>query len=164
MLNYCPKQKSFEIIADILSFSALQLDVDNKHIIEYLKHRQHIARHQEQIRCYLGLAAFDAKASTELCQFLFEEAQRIEQMTLLLSEAQQFLRTQKIIQPSEDTLQRLIVSQREKTRQFIFSKVTTLMDETTKTKLDDLLRTDESRFSKLQQLKRPPATPSAQQK
>ncbi len=43
-------------------------------------------------------------------------------MTLLLSESQQFLRTRKIIQPSEGTLQRIIVSQREKARKLIFEK------------------------------------------
>jgi len=42
LLNYFPKQKLFEIIEDILAFSALQLAIDNKHIRAYLKHQQHI--------------------------------------------------------------------------------------------------------------------------
>ncbi len=36
------------------------------------------------------------------------------------------------------------------------------MDEDVRSKLDELLLTDENRFSKLQQLKRPPSVPSAQ--
>lgn len=162
LLNYFPKQKPFEILNDILSFGALQLDIDPNHISEYLKHRQHISRHQDQIRRYLSLMIFDANASAKLCQFLFEEAQRIDQTTLLLSEALRFLRTSKIIKPSDDTLERLVVSQREKARKFIFEKLTTSIGDATKIKLDKLLSANDNRFSKLQQLKRSPATPSAQ--
>ncbi len=160
VFNFFPKQKPLEIIGEALSFSALQLDVDEQQIHEYAKHRQHIARHQEHIRSYLGLAAFGIKASTKLCEFLFEEAQRIEQMTLLLAEAKRFLREQKILQPSDDTLQRLIIQYREKARQFIFSKLTGLLDGTTQIKLDQLLQIDETRQSKLQKLKRSPGKPS----
>lgn len=49
LLNYFPNQKPFEIIDEILSFAAMQIGTDKKEITAYLKHRQHIARHQERI-------------------------------------------------------------------------------------------------------------------
>jgi TnpA family transposase len=139
LLNYFPKQKPLKVVEDILLFTALQLDLDSKYIEEYLKHQSHIARHQEYIRRYLNLKSFDIKASLELQQFLFEEAQRIEATTLLTAKAYEFLKNRHTLQPSDDTLQRLIVIQREKAKQFIFSKVMDLLDDTIRIKLDELL-------------------------
>ncbi len=160
LFNSFPKQKTLEVIAEILSFTALQIDINEECINEYVQYRQHIARHQEHIRAYLELSVFDASAAKKLSEFLFKEAQRIEQMTLLLSEAKLFLREQKILQPSKDTLERLIVQCREKARQFIFSTLLDSLSSTMKIKLDELLMVDESRQSKLQRLKNPPAKPS----
>lgn len=115
LLNYFPKQRPFEIIDEILSFSAMQIGINKKEISAYVKHRQHISRHQEHIREYLRLKSF--QISDHLCQFLLEEAHRVEQITLLLSEAKRFLKNDKSLQPSDDTLERLIVTQREKARQ-----------------------------------------------
>ena len=139
VLNYFPKQKPLEIIEDILLFTALQLDTDKTHIAEYLKHQPHIARHQEHIRRYLSLKSFGIKASSDLSQFLFEEAQRIEATTLLTAKAYEFLKDRHILQPSYDTLQRLIAVQREQAKQFIFSKIMGLLDPTMRIKLDELL-------------------------
>lgn len=105
---------------------------------------------------------FNQKAIDQLNEFIFVEAQRVEQITLLMAETKNFLRSQKILYPSENTLERIIVSQREKVRQFIFTKMLSLLTQATQALLDDLLKVDETRFSKLQQLKRPPAHPSPQ--
>jgi hypothetical protein len=160
LLNYFPQQQPFEIIDELLLFSALQLEIDSHAIQDYIKHRQHIARHQEQIRDYLGLSDFTDTVARQIGQFIFEEAQRIEQMTLLLAEAQHFLRNRKLLQPSEDTLHRLIVSQREKARQSMFNTLISSLSDSMRAQLDTLLQVDESRLSTLQKLKHPPAKPS----
>lgn len=161
LLNYFPKQNPFEVIEEILLFAGLQLDIEPHRIDEYKKYRQHIARHQEYIRDYLRLAAFTEDASMQLCEFLFEEAQRLEHTSLLLLEAKQFLRIRLILQPGEDALMRLVGAQRERARQYIFSRLTSLLSKQIIIKLDDLLIVKEGRPSTLQQLKYPPAAPSA---
>jgi hypothetical protein len=93
LLNYFPKQKPFDIVDEVLSFAAMQIGINKKEITSYLKHRQHISRDQEQIREYLRLKSFNV--SDQLCQFLLEEAHRVEQITLLLSEAKRFLKDNK---------------------------------------------------------------------
>lgn len=136
----------------------MQIGVDNKEIIVYSKHRQHISRHQDDIREYLRLQSFSA--SEKFCQFLLEESHRVEQITLLLAEAKRFLKNNKSLQPSDNTLKRLIVTQREKSRQQIFNKLEALLNDNIKNNLDNLLETNDRRTSKLQYLKHPPSTPS----
>jgi len=162
IFNCFPKQKPFEIVEEILNLSGLQLDIDILNIKEYIKHRQHIARHQEHIRIYLKLSIFDAEAHKKLVDYLFKKAQQIEQMALLMAEAKAFLRNQHILQPGEYTLERLIIRYREKARQFIFAKLNQSLSEKIKAKLDQLLQIDRIRQSQLQRLKRPPRKPSPQ--
>ncbi|OGT42675.1 MAG: hypothetical protein A3F13_04000 [Gammaproteobacteria bacterium RIFCSPHIGHO2_12_FULL_40_19] len=135
----------------------MQVGIDKNQISEYIKHRQHISRHQENIREYLRLKLFFV--SDELTKHLFESVKRVDQITLLLAEAKQFLKTNKILFPSDNTLERLIVTQREKSRQDIFSRLMALLNNSIKEKLDQLLKV-ESRSSKLQYLKYPPSVPS----
>jgi TnpA family transposase len=135
----------------------MQIGIDQKLISEYSKHRQHIARHQENIRKYLRLQSFTV--SGELIEFIFESATRLDQITLLLSEAKQFLKLNKILFPSHDTLERLIVTHRDKARKNIFSNLMVLINDSVKEKIDQLLQV-ESRASKLQYLKHPPSAPS----
>jgi TnpA family transposase len=135
----------------------MQIGIDEKQISEYSKHRQHISRHQENIRKYLRLKSF--VISDEIVELLFKSAMQLDQVTLLLSEAKQFLKSNKILFPSDDTLERLIVTQREQARQHIFSNLMTLLNDNVKKNLDQLLQV-ESRASKLQYLKSPPSVPS----
>jgi len=135
----------------------MQIGIDKKQISEYLKHRQHISRHQDNIREYLRLKIF--VTSDHFSAFLFETAKRVDQVTLLLVEAKQFLKTNKILYPSNDTLERLIVTQRGKSRRYIFNRLMTLLNDSIKEKLDQLVQV-ENRSSKLQYLKSPPSSPS----
>lgn len=91
---------------------------------------------------------------------MFEKAQQFDHASVLLGEAKQFLRTQKSLQPSEDTLARLVVTQRERARQFIFSTLMGSLRKRTRKKLDGLLVVQDGRSSKLQRLKNPAAGPS----
>lgn len=147
LLNYFPKQKPFEIVEEILSFSAMQTGIDKALIKTYSKHRQHISRHQDAIRHYLRLKSFSV--TDNFNNYLLQSAQRIDQITLLIFEAKQFLKTNNILYPSDDTIERLIVTQREKARQSIFSKAVESIHQTIKDKLDQLLKV-EFRTSKLE--------------
>lgn len=91
LLNCFPAQQPFKIIEEIVSFAGLQLDIHLDHIQLYSKHRQHISRHQDHLRHYLKLSSFKDKVSAQLSQFLFDEALRIEQNTLLLNKARAYL-------------------------------------------------------------------------
>jgi len=102
LFNYFPKQRPFEISEEILSFAAMQIGIDKKQFLAYLKHRQYISRHQEHIRDYLRLTPFII--SGELIEFIFQSTLRIDQITLLLAEVKKFLKNNKILYPSDDTL------------------------------------------------------------
>jgi hypothetical protein len=162
LLNYFPQQKPFEIVNELLGFAALQIGIDQSCIQEYAKHRQHIARHQEHILSYLKKSVFDKQTSEKLNQYLFEEAQRIEQSTILLNKAKQFLKQLNILQPAETRLQRFMIAAREKAKKHIFKKMMSLLTEQHRQQLDGLLMVEDTKFSKLQQLKHPPNTPSSQ--
>jgi len=137
----------------------MQIGIDKKQFSGYLKHRQHISRHQEHIRDYLRLTPFII--SDELIEFIFQSTLHIDQITLLFAEVKQFLKNNKILYPSDDTLGRLVVVQREKSRKKIFSSIMKVIDEKIKSKMDQLLKV-KNRISTLQFLKSPPSVPSPQ--
>lgn len=146
VFNQFPDQVQFNIQNQLLTFACLQLNCSAELIFAYQKRRQTITAHQEQIRVYLQLARFDKTAIEQTNAFLFTEAQRTEHSSIL--------------QPALDTLERLIITQRQKARQSIYDTMLTHLTETQCKSLDGLLTTDESRFSLLQQLKAPPENPS----
>lgn len=160
VFNRFPNQIPLEIQPQILTFAVLQLGIESELINAYQKRQQTISEHQQQIRIYLNLANFDKEAIIKVSEFLFIEAQRIEHTCILLAKAEQFLKEQCILQPAQDTLERLIITQRQKARQFIYDKILTYLTEIQCQALDSLLKIDEARVSLLQQLKQPPAQPS----
>ncbi|WP_341792643.1 MULTISPECIES: Tn3 family transposase [unclassified Rickettsia] len=160
VFNYFPNQALLEIQPQIITFAVLQLGIKTELINAYQKRQQTVSEHQQQIRDYLRLSSFDKSAIAQVSEFLFIEAQRTDHVSILLIKAEQFLKEQCILQPARDTLERLIIMQRQKARQFIYDKILTNLTEVQSKHLDDLLKTDESRISPLQQLKQPPAKPS----
>lgn len=161
VMHYLPAQKPFEIIEAILLFASAQIRIEVHHVENYQKRRETIAEHQEQIRMALNLKRFNDESVERLSQFLLLEAFRLEQFDLLFSRAQQFLREQKILYPAQSTLERLIVTQQEKSRQLIEEKANNLLTESMKNKLDQLLIVEDEKTSLLQQLKQPPGFPSS---
>ena len=65
-----------------------------------IKRQQTIYEHQNRIRHYRRLQQFEAEARELLKQFLFEECCRLEQTAALRSQAEQFLRERRILQPA----------------------------------------------------------------
>ena len=160
VFNRFPSQIPLEVQPQILTFAALQLAIKIELINLYQNRQQTVSDHQLQIRDYLSLANFDKTAIEQVNEFLFLEAQRIEHTSILLVKTEQFLKEQRILQPARDTLERLIATQRQKARQFIYDKILENLTKAQCKCLDDLLKVDEDRLSLLQQLKQPPALPS----
>lgn len=160
VFNCFSSQVQMEINTQLLAFSSLQLGIPIDLINIYQKRRQTITEHQEQIRVYLQLNRFNNSSIHQLSEFLFCEAQRTTNRHILLSKAECFLKENKILQPAQDTLERLIANQRKKAQKYIYHRMLTLIDSNHYSSLDILLQSDEIRFSRLQQLKQPPAIPS----
>lgn len=160
LFNFLPAQHPLQVVDELLTFVALQLDIDKKLIIHYSKYQQHISRHQKQVCDYLLVKAFNKSHTQLLCKYLFQEAQRLDQLSHLLAESKKFLKMQSILQPSNSTLQRLVARQREQARQYIFSRLLSMLTKNMMAKLEQLLTIDNKRLSKLQFLKDPPAAPS----
>lgn len=160
VFNRFPSQIPLEVQPQILTFAALQLAIKIELINLYQNRQQTVSDHQLQIRDYLSLTNFDKTAIEQVNEFLFSEAQRIEHTSILLIKTEQFLKEQRILQPARDTLERLIATQRQKARQFIYDKILENLTEAQCKCLDDLLKVDEDRLSLLQQLKQQPALPS----
>ena len=160
VFNRFSNQVPLEIQPQIITFASLQLDIKAEFINDYHKRQQTISEHQQQIRDYLNLSVFDKIAIERVNEFLFIEAQRTEHTSVLLAKTEQFLKEQRILQPASDTLERLIIAQRQKARRFIYDRILASLTEAQCKQLDDILKADESRLSILQQIKQPPAQPS----
>ena len=65
MLGRFPQQDPLEIDGEILRFAALQLGNDADVIRDYAERRQTVSEHQRQIREYLSLQPFDARAADQ---------------------------------------------------------------------------------------------------
>ena len=66
----------------------------------------------------------------------------------------------KILKPSDDTLLRLIVGQREIAKEYIYNRITDALAEDAARKFDSLIETDDTRISPFQTLKQPPGRSS----
>lgn len=161
--NRFPFSTPFEILDDVLKFVGIQLDIPQNAIDLYAQRQQTISEHQEKICKYLGLRRFSEKELPTLAHFVFQEACRLDRFNALLTTAEQFLKEQGILTPSEDTLRRLVVSQREEAKKVIFGKITGSLPREFLKRLDALLDTKDKRFSELHLLKQTPgrASPSA---
>ena len=103
LLNRFPAQVPFEIEENILTFASVQLNTDIQHCDQYGGRQQTISEHQESIRHYLSLSPFRT-AADEVEVFLFKEASQLEQTAPLSARLKEFLRIQRILEPSQDTI------------------------------------------------------------
>lgn len=163
LFNRFPVQQPFEVLDEVLAWIRIQLQIPSELIHRYSQRQPTISNHQEKIRNYLGLRKFGEIELSQLTQFIFEEACRLEQTAALLSKTQAFLKEHKILQPYDDSLRRIIGAQREEAKQHIFKKIVQSLTPTLLETLDNLLDTKERHFSVLHELKQPPgiASPKA---
>ena len=160
LLNRFPVQQPLEIIDEILVYVSAQLGIVAKLIYEYDHRRETVAEHQDRICNYLDLRPFSTAVVSEVEPFIFSEAFRLEQITALRARTKEFLRSQHILEPADDTIRRLIQTQREAARTFIYNRITELLSNEMKMGLDALLAVEQKRYSSLHHLKQPPARPS----
>ncbi|MCP4899241.1 MAG: Tn3 family transposase, partial [bacterium] len=160
LFNRFPTQQPFEVIDDVVLFVGLQLDIPPEVIGAYSTRRETIVEHQEQIRILLGLKRFGEADRTVLEVFIFDKACRLEQTHSLLGLLKAYLKQHGILEPADDTLQRLIQRERTKARQYIFEKITSLSGGPLREKLDALLAVQDAPYSDLHRLKQAPRSPS----
>ena len=158
--NRFPSQQPFEVLENILTFTSIQLSIPSKTIASYGERQPTISEHQEKICRYLGLRRFGEEDLPLINRFLLQEACRLEQTNALLIKAEQFLKEQGILTPSESTLRRVIASQQEEARRFIFRRITDSLPGEFSKKLDALLDTKDKRFSEIHLLKQTPGRAS----
>jgi len=116
LANRFPSQDSFEVVDEILSYVSVQIGIPSKAINAYAQRRQTVDEHRERIREYLGVNRFGEAVGGIVRRFVFQEACRLETPTAILAKTEQFLREQRILKPSDDTLRRLIGNQREEAK------------------------------------------------
>jgi TnpA family transposase len=159
LLNRLPIGYPLEVIDDLLAYVSAQLNIPNQAIDLYAKWQKTVFEHQERIKLYLGLRAFSAMTA-EIEVFLFKEAYQLEQSAALISCLRAFLRTHRILEPSHDTMQRIVQTQREAARTDIYDKVSSVLRSKMRASLDAMLSTEDTTYSPLHYLKQPPGNPS----
>src|SRR5689334_1234123 len=118
-----PAQPPLEICDELLSFVALQLNLDAAQIDGYAARQHTVSDHQASIRDYLKLAVFDADQAEALARFVFEESCRLEQTAALLARAREFLKQRRVLFPADSALLRLVGEQRKRAREHIVSRL-----------------------------------------
>jgi len=161
LFNLCPKITPFEIVEELLIYAAIQLSSESSEISSYAKNRIKISSHQQNIIKYLKLSPFNELARAQLENFIFKKALRLESISLLKTDTIQFLKEKKILSPIDETLNRLISTQRKKARHYIFDAVQSKLSADSIAKLAELISTTD-KYSKLDALKDPPAKASAE--
>lgn len=151
--NQLPTQKPFEIIEDLLDYVAIQLELDSELIKDYDKRQATISDHQNKIRLFLGVSRFNETRPKVIEKFIFEQACQLEQTHALQALVKDYLKKQSILEPASSTLNRLIQTERQKARDFIFEKIYGLLSADHKAHLDKLLDAKNSPYSALHTLK-----------
>jgi TnpA family transposase len=161
LFNRFPKQRPLEVLDELVSFSAAQLEVDGNLIGLYRQRQQTISEHQLAISDYLGLRQFGDADTAQLERFVFEEAWHLEQTTALKAQAAEYLKEQLILEPAEFRIIRIVGEQRARAREQIFRRVAAEVPKHLASALDDLLVVGpDENVSALQTIKANPSKPS----
>jgi len=160
LLNRFPTQKPFEVLEDILSFVSVQLNIPSYKIDNYAQRQPTISSHREIIMKYLGLKRLGNDELSKVKLFIFEYACRTEQSIALTAMIEMFLKEQGILKPADDSLQRIIIKQRQEAKRYINEKIWRSLSDTMMHKLDMLITTEEKQKSDFYFLKKPPGRPS----
>jgi hypothetical protein len=161
LFNRFPGQNPLEILDELVIFVAIQLGLPKEQLHKYFLRQPTVSEHQEQIRIYLHTLRFDQDAEAVLKDHLFQQSLQIYPTDSLLVKATEFLKGQRILDPSNDTILRLIQTQREKARKYIFEKIASQLTVELQQRLDSLLVVGVETYSKFYQIKDVPKKPSA---
>jgi hypothetical protein len=161
LLNRFPRQVPFEILEELLDFISTQVTLSASLIIVYERRQQTISEHQQRIATYLQLRPFGDTETAWLGHFIFEEACRLEQTSALQARVKEFLKSRRILQPAESTLNRLIGEQRQRAQEMIHERITAGLDSEMAAVMDELLQVlADNKTSPLQRIKANPRNPS----
>lgn len=155
-----PIRDPFEIEPNLITYISLQLNITSDVIVSYGLRVQTKTEHRQLIIDYLNLSRFGGEQIVELEQFLLIEAQRIEQVHALLQRAKQFLHQRHILFPSDDTLERIIITQRQKARDHIYRKINEQLSVGVKANLDALGASEENQVTPLYRIKQAAGSPT----
>jgi Domain of unknown function (DUF4158) len=123
LFNRFPAQQPLEINDELLSFVAVQMNIDSERISDYALWQHTVSEHQARIQQYLGLRPFDLDESNALERFTFEESCRLEQTAPLLARAQEFLKERRVVFPAESALLRLVGEQKKLADESIVTRI-----------------------------------------
>ena len=161
LLNRFPRQRPFEILDELVTFTAMQLDLSPTLITSYEQRQQTISEHQQRITAYLKLRILGEEETALLERFLFEQACRLERSAALEQQAHAFLKANAILRPGQSTVLRIIGEERRLAREHIFERIASGLSFELRRTLDDLLQVQETeKFSELQKIKANPSKPS----
>jgi TnpA family transposase/molybdopterin-guanine dinucleotide biosynthesis protein A len=161
LLNRFPRQRPFEILDELVTFTAVQLDLAPSLITSYRQRQQTVSEHQQQIAAYLKLRTLGESETVLLERFLFEQACHLERSATLEDRAQEFLKERHILRPGQSTILRVVGEQRRLAREHIFERIVSGLSFDLRRTLDDLLQVRETeKFSELQKIKANPSKPS----
>jgi hypothetical protein len=160
LFNKLPAQTPFDSVEELATFVAVQLDIPREQLTTYAAQKSTFFRHQEDLCSYLHLEKFNENLENLLKAHLFQQALQIQPTEPLFIKATEFLKERKILNPADDTIVRLIQTQREKARKYIFKKISVEITPVLKQELDELLIIGNESYSKLYQIKDVPQKPS----
>jgi hypothetical protein len=160
LFNRLPTQSNFEPVEELATFVAVQLDITRELLPGYAAQKSTFFYHQEDLCSYLHLEKFNENTEAILRTHLFQQALQIQPTESLFIKATEFLKERRTLNPSDDTIERLIQTQREKARRYILEKIYEEIAPPIKLALDDLLIVGTESYSKLYQIKEVPQKPS----
>jgi Domain of unknown function (DUF4158) len=123
LFNRFPAQQPLEICDELLSFVAMQLNIDATGIDGYAARQHTVSDHQARIREYLKLTVYGPGEADALERFVFEESCRLEQTAPLLARAREFLKERRVLFPADSALMRLVGEQKKRAREHIVAKL-----------------------------------------
>jgi hypothetical protein len=123
LFNRLPSQSPFEIIDELATFVAVQLDISREQLSVYATQKSTFFRHQDELRAYLRVEKFSKATEGMLGDFLFQQAQQIHPTESLFMQATEFLKDKRILNPANDTIERLIQTQRKKQKHISLKKL-----------------------------------------
>jgi TnpA family transposase len=157
-----PAQQPLEICDELLSFVAMQLNIDATGIDGYAARQHTVSDHQARIREYLKLTVYGPGEADALERFVFEESCRLEQTAPLLARAREFLKERRVLSPADSALLRLVGEQKKRAREHIVAKLAGSLSSGVVKVLDGLLEVEGGEaVSGLHAIKTNPSKPSA---
>jgi len=108
LFNRLPTQSNFEPLEELATFVAVQLDITREQLPGYAAQKSTFFYHQEELCSYLHLEKFNENTEAILRTHLLEQALQIQPTESLFIKATEFLKERRTLNPSDDTIERLI--------------------------------------------------------